>query len=874
MLNKNKIQIAMLELSAQTRAVLEFYFNNAGENIFTLVSEDKADAFIIDYDFPGAKDTVTHRLSESKKPIVILSIREQELPSAIYLAKPLSAVALSKAAEQIQQIITENKSTPFKNTAIEEKAVDVNVVKPSVIEEQVADVSAVESLIINEPVIEDKIEETIEKVKPETVKIEVQKPVIEQKVAVVSGDVGVGVDIKMPMLEDDHDVSDGNDIFDTLTEDNKDVGEDESKKIEARLSAPSAEALLSISNSNKNESDSKKLQKKLNNTQINDNLNIDFTDIMIDVENTQEAGNESEIDALLAALISGDGNEKQESTVTNIASDKLVNNIPNSKDTNPKNSKDIKPEPAKPVDDIFLETLSLDSKVIDEVANKKQVLTPINKKPKAASKPASNEKMVTPEQNSIELDALELLDESIVVEDKNPIVTEKESVLLAENFTSNDINPIEEASSSGMFDIENNDQQDASLMIDPAKFKKTVEKQTLTLEETPIELKLETLPDQIPVEEKNDDIGMRLDLDLFDKDAETVKGSLELIKPSKIETEDLSIPSIDKSIDTDNFEGDATKPDENAPHLIEMASLKIKKAKAIKKDFEKNNGSSVLDKDSADFDLQSLLNEVREEASHMDDDFGDSSGNRKYKTTDAEKRWSQLCGENNAISSQKEVSKLLFIPKNHLLNVLLEQIKSIKTSEQMYRIKYHDLIIVIDQSEDCIYCNLPIIDDEFAEICSAEVDDKKIKVHDLDYSEVRLYRTKIKENPDRAHTIESFTWSMSLLTSRGRLPKGTDVIKKIGLKTWPNLTRVELPPNAIQIAAVLSNHPGNLLEISRWLNIEQRFVFAFFNAALSLNMIELDNSKIKTPSINFNKKNPEGKEQRSFFGRLMKRLKS
>ena len=83
----------------------------------------------------------------------------------------------------------------------------------------------------------------------------------------------------------------------------------------------------------------------------------------------------------------------------------------------------------------------------------------------------------------------------------------------------------------------------------------------------------------------------------------------------------------------------------------------------------------------------------------------------------------------------------------------------------------------------------------------------------------------------------------------------------------------------MNIAAVFSKHPGNLLEVAKWLNIPQRYIFSFYNASHSLNMIETDikilkNNKKKS-STTFNKKDSNKKsEQRGFFGRLLKRLRS
>ena len=113
-----------------------------------------------------------------------------------------------------------------------------------------------------------------------------------------------------------------------------------------------------------------------------------------------------------------------------------------------------------------------------------------------------------------------------------------------------------------------------------------------------------------------------------------------------------------------------------------------------------------------------------------------------------------------------------------------------------------------------------------------------------------------------------------MLTSRGRLPKDTNVTKVVGLKYWPNMSRMENTPHAMNLAAVFTKHPGSLLEIANWLKIQQKYVFAFYNAALSLDMIDFNARKQKkSRSIFGKKKSAKDNEQRGFFGRLLKRLK-
>ena len=92
-------------------------------------------------------------------------------------------------------------------------------------------------------------------------------------------------------------------------------------------------------------------------------------------------------------------------------------------------------------------------------------------------------------------------------------------------------------------------------------------------------------------------------------------------------------------------------------------------------------------------------------------------------------------------------------------------------------------------------------------------------------------------------------WTSSLLTSRGKLPKNTDVTKKIVLKNKIDLSHLEPIPYIPEIIALLNNNPEYLLEIAEKLEIPQRYVFAFYFAALNLDMLEFKKSTITIKSF-------------------------
>lgn len=85
--------------------------------------------------------------------------------------------------------------------------------------------------------------------------------------------------------------------------------------------------------------------------------------------------------------------------------------------------------------------------------------------------------------------------------------------------------------------------------------------------------------------------------------------------------------------------------------------------------------------------------------------------------------------------------------------------------------------------------------------------------------------------------LDSFLWKIALFTSKGRLPKGVDLQQGFYLKRWPGMTRLMLPPHAMRIAALLTQQPYSLFDISRRMGIRQQYVFAFVSAAHALGLI-------------------------------------
>ncbi len=85
---------------------------------------------------------------------------------------------------------------------------------------------------------------------------------------------------------------------------------------------------------------------------------------------------------------------------------------------------------------------------------------------------------------------------------------------------------------------------------------------------------------------------------------------------------------------------------------------------------------------------------------------------------------------------------------------------------------------------------------------------------------------------------EDFVWRMILASSRGRLPKNTDLDQRYLLQPWPGLARLPLFPHVMQVSAAWAASPKSIREMAGELDIPQRYIFTFFAAANTMGYLQ------------------------------------
>ena len=190
-----------------------------------------------------------------------------------------------------------------------------------------------------------------------------------------------------------------------------------------------------------------------------------------------------------------------------------------------------------------------------------------------------------------------------------------------------------------------------------------------------------------------------------------------------------------------------------------------------------------------------------------------------------------------------------------------------KQSQQVVEIKVLPYSIFILPNEHQIFTELSISDENFIQFSRNKIKQGEMNIHILSSIETGKLEMQMNQLPKCIHSLESFLWTSSLLASYGRLPITLNLDKKTALKYWPSFARIEAFPYSMRIAALWHHSPDTLMEIANKLAIPQRYVFAFYNGAVALDLVEHDPKKVKKQIKAQPKKKGSG-----LISRLFKRL--
>jgi hypothetical protein len=231
-----------------------------------------------------------------------------------------------------------------------------------------------------------------------------------------------------------------------------------------------------------------------------------------------------------------------------------------------------------------------------------------------------------------------------------------------------------------------------------------------------------------------------------------------------------------------------------------------------------------------------------------------------------EQRWEELCGNHEDIT-QQQINELRYVPENYFIGKLTGALRLAKQSQQIVEIKLTPYSVYILPNKHQIFTEIVTDGDSFIQFSRKKVESGEMNIHILSSIETGKLELQMSRQPKHIHSLESFLWTSSLLASQGCLPATMDINKKTVLRYWPSFARIEAFPYSMRIAALWHYSPDTLMEMSKKLAIPQRYVFAFYNGADALGLVEHD-PKIVKKKIKAKPKKQGG----GLISRLFKRL--
>ncbi len=118
-------------------------------------------------------------------------------------------------------------------------------------------------------------------------------------------------------------------------------------------------------------------------------------------------------------------------------------------------------------------------------------------------------------------------------------------------------------------------------------------------------------------------------------------------------------------------------------------------------------------------------------------------------------------------------------------------------------------------------------------------------------------------------SAQAFIWKLTLLTARGRVPEGIDLMQPVFLQHWPNMTRLEPVPHGLRIAALWSVQPRSLLSMFAVLGIPFDHILNLYSAA---NAIGLAGQANRKPDALIDPDEPKEHHHRGLFSSLLHKL--
>lgn len=220
-------------------------------------------------------------------------------------------------------------------------------------------------------------------------------------------------------------------------------------------------------------------------------------------------------------------------------------------------------------------------------------------------------------------------------------------------------------------------------------------------------------------------------------------------------------------------------------------------------------------------------------------------------------RHEYLCGEypDTVYLDPRYRSRLFYHPEHSLQYAVSRAIEFSRESGSNMLLSGLPQTITVFSSGKYVYC--PYSQDQLRELARHELSQRELAVSAM--------HGDFMVNDDDRQVIraDKFLWEVALLCSRGRVPFGTNLQDRVGINAWPNLTRLQLIPHAMQLSALWQSAPFTLHETAEKLGIRYRYVYAFYSGCSALGV------RVSNPDVIENQTVAAAATEKSVIARLL-----
>ncbi|MCW8879365.1 MAG: hypothetical protein OQK51_20105 [Kangiellaceae bacterium] len=191
------------------------------------------------------------------------------------------------------------------------------------------------------------------------------------------------------------------------------------------------------------------------------------------------------------------------------------------------------------------------------------------------------------------------------------------------------------------------------------------------------------------------------------------------------------------------------------------------------------------------------------------------------------------------VNNPQALLRVIYAPKNRFQGALDKAVKRARKYHKPVEMVCLNTGVIIDLEKNAAFT--AVGDSVLKPLCLMNVERadsiRKIKKN---YTGERILALARKPGEGLIKwSLEAFVWKIALWSSRGCIPKETDLGRPVYLSEWPNFTKLVCFPHAMRIASLLIEKPTRLQDVAEQLRIPQRYVFGFFSAAKALEISDV-----------------------------------